>query len=900
MAIASYELADLLRARDRLEEAAELFLRAKDLFVVLGDGFGQGSATNGLGLVALQNGRLHEAGVHFEQALSIFIELNDRHHVAAINNNLGLLEMRRERLLPAAEHFEIALSILQGPVDLRDIKPTVEPDVAMDGAAELTWALNTLNNLAIVRRKQGAVALAERYWRNLLALEGHVDRARTGAEARHNLAGLLIRQGRLDEALPILSRAMELFDADGARRWMSEVRVRLSQIYFHLGDIDAALHFAHEAVELKPEDLDARLRALRNLADLEQELADFPAAIAAIDNALALIADRPDSRQHLMLESRRAHVALLAGSPDRAIETQGAVRNAMAEFGQPGESAIVAYRLGVALIADGRHDEARRILHDALSVFRDTQRVFHELLTLDALLELPAGGDAARLETSTQAFDRALALRGQSLGNVRRLGMSATLGRIDERHIRLLVEMDRPEQAWESTARVRASETIDLRRAHRRGLKRSDRRRLLDRHGALMTQLHERRLVGAGDRDEPDEQELLLAIDRLETRLRQLEGRGPEGARTSLAAVRSRLEAHQLLLTFYLMEDRSFLWAISSERSRMFELPGSGRIEALVSDLLARLRHPRQAVGAIGRLAGELGGMLVEPASEMIARSDELLIEPHGNLQGLPFSLLVNDGTPLGKRLALRRIAAMDNALPASPASFGAKPRMMLVANPGWQSGGAPASSLPERSLARQLMRGGLLARLPGTQREAQLLGELDPAAVDVRIRTGRTASRQFLLAGGLGGYSLVHIATHGLVDLHYPELSALLLANENGPGPSLLRPMEIAELSLDAQLVVLSGCETGTGPVPAGGGALSLARPFMVAGARNVLSTLWKIDDARTAEFMQVFYRHLLIEAQSPAGALGAAQRHMRQHRETAHPYYWAGFVLTGTSLDD
>ncbi|NBB92828.1 MAG: CHAT domain-containing protein [Gammaproteobacteria bacterium] len=894
LAVAHFEFASFLRAADRLDEAGDHYLAAQTIFDALDDAGGRAAAINSLGLVDLRQGQLEEAATRFRMAEPLFIELGDQTAVAGANNNLGLVHMRLDQLAEAAVHFEVALTILQGPIDLRSNAPDPEADAApTDPAAELTWALNTLNNLAIVRGQQGDSALAERYWRNVLALEGHVTRARTGAEARHNLAGLLIRQGRLDEALPLLSQAKERFDADGARRWMSEVRVRLSQLYARLGDTESALHYAQEAVDLEPEDLNARLRALRNLADLQQDLADYPAAVAAIDAALALVADRPESRQHRMLESRRAHVRLLDGRSDRAVGIQESIHRAMARHEQPGEAAIVAYRLALALIEAGRPDEAEPLLHDALEVFRETRRVFRELLVLEALVRLHDGDETARLDASTRAFERALDLRRQSLGDIRRLGLSATLGRIDDRHVRLLASLDRPEQAWAASARIRAAESIDLRLAQRRGRTRATRQDLLDRHGELMTRLHEIRLAGTADSAASG---LLLQIDEIESRLRGLDEAAGTTPPPDLAAVQAQLGAERALLSYYLTPEGSLLWTVSADGIRQFELPGSGRIEAGVSSLLARLRHPRQAVGAIGRLAGELGDLLAGPASGVIENVEEILIEPHGNLQALPFGLLAVDGTLLGDRVTLRRIAALAPATEPSPP--GADARMIVLANPGWQSDDAPATPFPERSLVGQLMRSGMLTGLPGTQREAELLAALDDGAVDVRVRTGRAASRQFLLEGGLGGYPLIHIATHGLVDLEYPGLSALLLADENGPGPSLLRPMDIAELSLQARLVVLSGCETGKGPVPAGGGALSLARPFIVAGARDVLSTLWKIDDARTAEFMQVFYRHLLVDGQSPARALGAAQRHMRRHRATAHPYYWAGFILSGTSL--
>jgi CHAT domain-containing protein len=198
-----------------------------------------------------------------------------------------------------------------------------------------------------------------------------------------------------------------------------------------------------------------------------------------------------------------------------------------------------------------------------------------------------------------------------------------------------------------------------------------------------------------------------------------------------------------------------------------------------------------------------------------------------------------------------------------------------------------------------RLMRSDVLAGLPGTVREAESLAALAGPDLRVNLRTGPKASRQFVQRGGLTDYSILHFATHGLLDLNYPALSALLLADEQADGPAFLKAGDIAALDFDAELVVLSGCETGAGRIRAGEGALSLARPFLIAGADQVVSTLWKVDDARTADFMASFYRHLLEGDATAAGALAAAQREMRDDPATDHPFYWAGFTLAGTALD-
>jgi CHAT domain-containing protein len=104
-----------------------------------------------------------------------------------------------------------------------------------------------------------------------------------------------------------------------------------------------------------------------------------------------------------------------------------------------------------------------------------------------------------------------------------------------------------------------------------------------------------------------------------------------------------------------------------------------------------------------------------------------------------------------------------------------------------------------------------------------------------------------------------------------------------------------VFELKLGADLVVLSGCRTAVGRQLEGEGTMGLARGFMYAGASRVVASLWKVDDAATAELMARFYEGMLRDGLRPAAALRRAQLALAGHKRWALPYYWAGFQLQG-----
>jgi CHAT domain-containing protein len=145
-----------------------------------------------------------------------------------------------------------------------------------------------------------------------------------------------------------------------------------------------------------------------------------------------------------------------------------------------------------------------------------------------------------------------------------------------------------------------------------------------------------------------------------------------------------------------------------------------------------------------------------------------------------------------------------------------------------------------------------------------------------------------------------IHIATHSIISEEDPMNSALVFSKSNHPGgqqdknDGLLHLDEISNLRLDASLVVLSACGTGKGKVTRTEGVLALTRGFYMAGASNVVYSLWSIPDHLTGEFMLNFYRSYFY-LKSYSAALREVKLKMISKSETSPPYMWAGIVLLG-----
>ncbi len=192
-------------------------------------------------------------------------------------------------------------------------------------------------------------------------------------------------------------------------------------------------------------------------------------------------------------------------------------------------------------------------------------------------------------------------------------------------------------------------------------------------------------------------------------------------------------------------------------------------------------------------------------------------------------------------------------------------------------------------------MRGGTHARLPGTRREAEALAALFPAGQAITILGSQAceATVQGLARSGkLEGYRYLHFATHGQSDPRFAYRTALILAPDpdTSADPTAtetdgtITAEQIARTwELDADMVVLSACESGLGRAAGAEGYLGFAQPLFARGARSLVLSQWKVDDDATALLMARFYRNLLgkregrKEPMPKAEALAEAKRWLR-----------------------
>lgn len=187
---------------------------------------------------------------------------------------------------------------------------------------------------------------------------------------------------------------------------------------------------------------------------------------------------------------------------------------------------------------------------------------------------------------------------------------------------------------------------------------------------------------------------------------------------------------------------------------------------------------------------------------------------------------------------------------------------------------------------------------LPWSKREARQVNRLFNPALTMSY-TGHLANRETLFSEIVRGSSILHIATHHVFDPSKPQYVGLILsaANHSTFDGAFISELEIRQNQFSSELVFLNGCATGQGRQFAGAGAMSVSRAFLNAGARHVVSTLWKVSDRASVQFAEYFY-DAYLQGKSPAASVMSAMSKMRANPRFRDPFYWAAYEVAQTGL--
>jgi CHAT domain-containing protein/Tfp pilus assembly protein PilF len=377
----------------------------------------------------------------------------------------------------------------------------------------------------------------------------------------------------------------------------------------------------------------------------------------------------------------------------------------------------------------------------------------------------------------------------------------------------------------------------------------------------------------------------------------------------SAREVRERLlDEGTALVEYFVGRDRLFVFVVTKRGLSASSVAKDSSFETAAEELRGGIAE--QDFARYVRSARRLYESLLAPV-EGVAAGKDLVVVPDGSLSTIPFeALLTRDvasasgwadagSLPYLIRDRAVRYAYSATMLLTDRRREKAPPEKDYVAFAPVFSAGRSESEGGARSPS------GARGPLPASRDEVtnvrglfrERYGFIDRwLSRRSRVYLEREATEGNLKHAGLEQYRYVHFATHGVVDEKHPRQSGLLLMEEKGSTEDgVLHLGEIYNLSLNADLVVLSACETGLGQLARGEGVIGLTRGFLYAGASSVLVSLWRAADATTASLMADFYREILAGKPGTQALREAKLRAIRRDPESAKPYSWSAFVLIG-----
>lgn len=856
-------------ARQRLTEAA-------DRFAALSMAYEAGYALNYRGVSYQDSGDRHQARADFLQALHWFQQAHDKPAQALSLQSLATLSHEDGRLSDAMQEFDQALALIPRDRDAENYAHTLH---------------NSARPLQVLGRFDEAIA---RYYEAAQILHRLGDQAGE-ARALHGIGATLRHAGEPLRAKTFLRTAIDLRSATGAKREQALSMIALGQIETEEGNTDAAVVLHNQAVALVnvPTDRAIVLLALvqdhaaaGNLSRARQELKgvlelNLPVTHRYLGLALTELGD---------VESREGNHGAAADAFARAIAIH---RTNGSELDQ----AQTLYRRAGAMMRAGNR-------HAALTDTEDSLRLFDEIGIQGTQAESRASFRASyrgvvELRIAVLLADAATAKARGDSSQAQRL-LQAALTASDRSRAQLLTNLSHDVP---TTLLARRSDIYELLAGKRQRLD-----RLLDAAVPDTGQL------AALNKDIA----LLRAEATLvESRLAKSQSALASPSVSHTGELALAIPPNVLVAEYFLGDKQSWLFKVQRGEIEVHELPDASALESLARELHLAWRSPTSAASD-DRLAvaHHLASLVLTPLGQSIP-DNELRIIPDGALHLVPMAVLAQQLWPMmrpGTAVVVPSMSAMYSkhedrvgnpakwlAVIADPVFTADDPRIHAAINR--PSEPLSARLLDDALLTRSASGSRALRRLPSTGVEAlDVINSVNRPSETLAL-LGTNASRTRIATAPLHEYRILHFATHALADSQDPALATLALSrwDANGnPVDGALRLYDITQLHLNADLVVLSGCDTALGREIGGEGPISLAHAFLRTGARSVVSTLWQVSDTSTAVLMREFYRQLINNHRDAAIALQLAQDHVRRQRKWSDPYFWAGFQLVSMARID
>ncbi|MEK7725344.1 MAG: CHAT domain-containing tetratricopeptide repeat protein [Acidobacteriota bacterium] len=857
---------------------------------------GEGSALNNLALVYRFSGEYDKALENLEQSLVVYRELKDRVTEAIVLINFGLVYSDQREKTKALAKYEEGIAIFR----------------EFDKQEEIAAVNQAIGVLYI---NFGDARTSVKYYLEALTVAVKSgDRARE-ATSLYTIATAYDRLGEFEKALESYQKAIKI-DRELKNNREDRALNNLAVLMERLGDSEASLNLYTEALNLRRKngDVGGQITTLSNLGTFYKNRGDFSKAREFYNEALKKAQQIKDRRSE---GANISKIGALEISENKLVEAVTLFEQALVinrQVADRREEATTLGSLGTAIYLQGDKNKA-------LDLFVESGKIWNSLE--DKHQESSVLYNQAKIQTQLNRLPEARKNIESAINLVENLRTKIPIQRLRtsyfakvQQYYELYIEIQMLENspnlnvsAFETSERSRSRSLLELLQEARIDIRQGIDVKLLDGEKKLLEILTEKSRIFTNQLSvntkpeliEKAKKEIIETENELENLRSQIRKQNPRYASltqtTPLSAkeIQNLLDNETVLLEFKLGEVRSFLWLVTKTEIKVFYLPKREEIEKIGKEFYETVIAKKET----SEISAKLNQMLFSQITSNI-KNKRLAIVSDGILQFIPFSAITENeiiSLPSASVLAELRQSTVKPtnktiAIFADPIFDEKDVRLENVAK---------KSNNPKNSQIGQVLRdfsfGENLPRLLSSRFEANNISDFVPKnSVDVRLDF--EANRENVTNESLANYRILHFATHGLLDSNRPEFSGLVFSlfdKEGKTQDGFLRLNQIYNLNLNSDLVVLSACQTALGKDVRGEGLIGLTRGFMYAGAKRIIATLWKVDDAATAEFMKKFYQNLLVKKLKPANALRQTQNEIKQIPRFKSPYYWAGFTIQG-----
>lgn len=873
---------------------------------------GEGKILNVLGLLEWDLGNYEPAIGNFEMASGIGEELGDKRLAGITMNNLSLVYDELGDYETSLKQYQNALDLYEGIDFPRGVSDTLgniggvnlllgryrEALSYYQQALEISKSLESKpsmsldhGNLALCYLGLGQVDTALKHFDLALDLAREAGMRKEEALWQRGKGNALIRKGRYDLGLEFHRASLETYEQIEARGLLLDAIHDLGRLHLTLGDPVSAEQYFQRGIRLAREIGLAQLVTVNLLAlgDLQFERERFEEAGALYQQAL--IRSSEAGELNFQAESR-LRLSLVHLEQDSFAEAEQEARQALATT----EQIDARFGQAEALYALGEIARHQGKFAASLKSYTDAQEISGANADPDLLWQIHFGKAQVQIElgerqsavAELQAAVRIIESARERLREDRfKAGYVQDKYKVYVTLVRLQLELGRTREAFSTAERLRSRSFLDQ-LENNAPVARNDQERehefaLRERVRQLQKALDEEREYPPAERRqlavESFSNELQAAEREYQAFLDDIKGRSAIGrvARIpALAEIQSQLKPGEALLEYVIGEEQLMIFIMRRDSlSAVTRDLQHANLKARINLLRDLIQDPSN--NDWWAPAASLSESLIKPLLDenLLEGADHLYLVPHGILNYLPFALLPLDSSG-PERLVMEQYTF--NYLPAA-STLVLETRKTSATN-----------SLLAMAPARAALR--------FATEEARSISDLYRPGSRLLTGTGATESA---FKEQAGNFDVLHLSTHGYFNVASPLLSGLELESDDA-NDGLLEVHEILGMSLNAELVTLSACDTGMGSgyfneLPAGDEFIGLTRAFLLAGSHSVLATLWQVDDRSTVELMEGFYSRLnqSSSANDLATALAQVQRQLRKSVNYKHPFYWAPFVLVG-----